>query len=258
MRYLEESYDCLVQRSFYYAGYKQVKSSAWDLVRVLYDKNYLHCVDDTSVIPKKIHQIWFGGKLPDKYKRLTESWQRFHPTWEYKLWKDEDIDSISLTKKDIFDASPNYANKSDIFRYEILRQQGGLYADTDFECLKSFDDLLCLDFFTGWAYDKSMILYTALIATIPRHQIINDCVNLLNHSYNGNNSFKIMDTTGPYYFTRCFLNSAREDTKGVVVFPPDFFYPLPNGDRWATRPHKYIKPFSYAIHHWAVSWLIKK
>ena len=41
-----------------------------------------------------------------------------------------------MEKRDVFERAINPGMKSDIFRYEILKQIGGLYVDTDFECLK--------------------------------------------------------------------------------------------------------------------------
>lgn len=45
----------------------------------------------------------------------------------------------------------NYGEKSDVLRYEILQQFGGIYVDCDFECLKSFDSLLSCNFFSGFS-----------------------------------------------------------------------------------------------------------
>lgn len=258
MRYLNEGYDDLIRHSYAYDQKTQKTSSAWKLVKTLYNKNYVYSSDTEPKIPKKIHQIWLGGKLPGKYKKYCDSWQKFNPSWEYKLWTDDDLNSIKITKKEIFDFCPNYANKSDILRYEILNQHGGLYVDTDFECLKSFDDLLYLDFFAGFAHDKDMILYTALIASVARHPITDNCVNMLKKGYNGNDTMKVMRTTGPYYFTECFLADTTKDMNGVVIFPTDFFYPFPNNMRHTSNFKKYIKQCSYAIHYWDVSWAKNK
>ena len=251
MKYLKD-FDDLVRRSASYSEAEQ-GSPDWITAKTLYENNYIN-YDGVIKIPKIIHQVWLGGELPHKYKVLSESWKRFHPTWEYKLWTDKDVEGFGLKNKELFYKAVNMGQRSDIFRYEILNRHGGLYIDTDFECLKPFDDLLYLDFFTGISYDTKMVLYVGLIATVPGHPIIEKCVNLIG-SYNGNNVFTVMDTTGPYYFTRCFYETVNKDTKGVVAFPMDFFYPLPNYLRDTKEPHKYIKDFSYAIHYWAVTWM---
>jgi len=253
-----EPFDILITRSYAHSQEEQDNSPDWAKLRALYKKNYIQGASHQR-IPKKIHQIWLGSELPEKYKRLTDTWRQFHPEWEYRLWTDKDVDSITLEKRNIFNACNNNGMKSDILRYEILRQQGGIYIDTDFECLKPFDDLIYLDFFTGIAYDSNVILYNGLIATVPHHPVIEMCASSLNTSYRGNDAMGIIEATGPYYFTRCFLSSVTKDTDGVVAFPMGFFYPLPNNITWDVDIKDYLCTYSYAIHHWGVSWMkIKK
>lgn len=244
-------FDTLIRRSAAYSQQEQ-ESPSWQTVKALYENNYY--VSNVTKIPKKIHQIWLGGDLPRKYRMLSESWNRFHPEWEYKLWTDKDVEGFGLKNKELFYKANNNGQRSDIFRYEILNRYGGLYVDTDFECLKPFDDLMYLDFFTGISYDAKMVLYIGLIASVPDHPILRQCIDSMG-GYDGQTAHIIMDVTGPYYFTRCFLKSVNNESKGVVAFPMDFFYPLPNYLRDTKEPYKYVKDFSYAIHHWAVTWI---
>jgi mannosyltransferase OCH1-like enzyme len=254
---MKEDFESMMSRSYGYDSKKHEISNAWKVVRALYENNYIEEGGD-AVLPKKIHQIWFGGKLPLKYNKLTDTWKKHHPDWEYKLWTDSNVGDIELTKKDVFNFAKNNGMKSDILRYEILKQLGGLYIDTDFECLKPFDDLRYLEFITGVSYDAEMVLYIGLIGSVPCHNITQLCVNSLNTRYDGDNAYAIMDATGPYYFTRCFLNGVDMNTKGVVAFPMDYFYPLPNNIRGTSTPYQYVRPCSYAIHHWDVSWIKSK
>lgn len=255
MKYLNETFDTLVRRSASYSEQEQ-KSSDWQMAKALYENNYVNNISNITQIPKKIHQVWMGGTLPHKYRILSESWKKHHPTWEYRLWTDKDVEGFGLKNRDLFYRAKNMGHRSDIFRYEILNRHGGVYVDTDFECLKPFDDLMYLDFFTGISYDTKMVLYVGLIATIPGHPIIRKCIDSI-INYEGNSAFSIMDVTGPYHFTRCFYDTVNKDTKGVVAFPMDFFYPLPNYLRDSKEPYKYVKDFSYAIHYWGVTWIKK-
>ena len=257
MAYTGESYDELIRRSYGYNSQEQSLSPAWATVRTLYEKNYIQDGDNEDKIPKKIHQIWLGGKVPDKYREFMDSWQMFNPTWEYKLWMDMDANEL-MRNHTVYNKCSNHGMKSDILRYEILRRYGGVYVDTDFECLKPFDDLMSLRFFTGISYDKEMVLYIGIIASVPNHAIINVCVENIKKPFVGNDAVTIMNLTGPYYFTRCFLEGVNTDDMGVVAFPMDFFYPLPNNQRNTSNPYIFIRPVSYAIHHWAVSWIKQK
>lgn len=231
--------------------------SQWSLVESLYEKNFVSAVDLTPKIPKKIHQIWLGGSLPEKYKRFTESWKTFHPTWEYRLWTDEDAESFGMERINAYHSSNNLGTRSDIFSYEILRRHGGLYIDTDFECLKRFDDLLFLEYFTSVAYDPKLELYHGLMASVPEHPIVVSCVEDI-IPYGGENGEKIMESTGPYHLTRCFLKNTSPESNGVVAFPVQYFYPWPNYERFGKEPYKFVQPISLAIHHWFVSWLSNK
>jgi len=250
-----ESFDILISKSYGYDSVKQANSPAWAMVKSLFENNFMPEPTGVHKIPKKIHQIWLGGRLPEKYVRLTKTWQEFHPTWEYRLWTDRDADRIQMSKRNIFDACVNKGMKSDILRYEILSQQGGLYVDTDFECLRAFDDFMYLDFFAGISYDGDMVLYNGLIATIPHHPIIELCSDALNKKYAGKCAMTIMNATGPYHFTRCFLARVTKDTKGVIAFPMGFFYPIPNYVMDEVNLSDYLYPYSYAVHYWNISWL---
>ena len=257
MKYIAETYQELIQKGYSYNSVIQKEDNGWKVASVLYQRNYINAPDNIQRIPKRIHQIWLGSPVPEKYKRFMESWQRFNPTWEYKLWTDDNID-IKLLRPRMFNEVSNQGMRSDILRYDILQQLGGVYVDTDFECLKPFDDFLNLDFFTGISYDGTFCLYNGLIGCTPKHPIISACRNDLNLPVNHFNRIKssaIMSLTGPYYFTRKFLEYTNKNIRLVVAFPMDFFYPLPNNIKHCKNPYDYVQPASYAIHHWEVSWL---
>jgi mannosyltransferase OCH1-like enzyme len=228
----------------------------WQLFEKLFEDNYLNYTGSKEeVLPKRIHQIWLGGTLPDKFKPLTETWQKFHPAWEYKLWTDKDVQGLNIKKKRQYAYAKNYGMKADILRYEILAKQGGVYVDIDFECLKPFDPFLYLKFFGGTTYTAVPCLYNSLIATTAHHPIIEKVRADINFLYDGHKSSVIMDKTGPYHFTRSFLSSIRGNSDKVVSFPVDYFYPWKHNNRKDENPKSYITDFSFAIHYWAISWI---
>lgn len=257
MKYTQESYDTLLRQSYAHDPSQSDTGKDFATVRALYEKNYL-CRDGEPKIPRKIHQVWIGGELPREYRVFADSWGRAHPDWEYKLWGDRDAQEFGMKNKHFFDIANTNGQKSDIFRYEILQRHGGLYVDTDFECLRRFDDLMYLDFLTSIGYAGWLELYIGLIACVPNHPIINRCVNDMKNVSPHNTVMDVFHTTGSYFFTKCFLAEVTKDTEGVVAMPMPFFYPWPNNDRGCKTPRKYIRSFSYAIHHWAISWLLKK
>jgi inositol phosphorylceramide mannosyltransferase catalytic subunit len=139
-------------------------------------------------------------------------------------------------------------------RYHILNQFGGIYADTDFECLRSFNSLSYVDFIGGVGFPSRIELYIGLIGCVPHHPIMEQIVNGMDKIRDGGWP-AIFETTGTYFFTRTFFKVVTEYQKGIVMLPPDYFYPFPNqGGHENRKGRDYIKDCSYAVHHWAVSW----
>jgi hypothetical protein len=213
-------------------------------------------------VPKKIHMIWLGSRPPIVVMQMFESWKHFHPEWEVRLWTDKDVSSFCLRNKQAFDTAKNWGEKSDIFRYEILDKEGGLYVDSDFECLKAFDDICKVsDFFAGVAYSCGVPhVLNGLIGCRPGHPIIRRCVDAMRVG-NGDNDFqRILRATGPHYFSGCFNEVVSTQACGIVsIFPVTYFYPFPNAFRetyldTVSVKRDWVHPETYVIHYWKISW----
>lgn len=254
---------------------------------------------DVPRIPTYIHQIWLGSSLPDACKELQRTWFAHQGKWTYFFWTDNleqsvakdvlivrpgsfadiisvlksrslegaivvvDIRGLDFSTRKHFDARNNFGEKSDILRYEILSHCGGLYVDTDFECLQSFDvfNHAC-DFYAGIDTGKfGYFVHNSLIASRAQHPIIEGCKQMIQAQvpqqarYTGND---VMSRTGPLLLTNQVWNHIRSCTDRTIIFPITYFHPWPNLYRDAnTRAEieKWIRPESYGIHHWHVSWL---
>ncbi len=234
----------------------------WLGIKKLYDTHAIQNLEYASGprIPKIIHQVWIGSPFPEKYIYFQNTWKQYHPDWEYILWTEKEIEEFGLINKVAYDESTNYGQKSDIARYEILYRLGGLYVDTDFECLKSFDILHhCFDFYTGSGFGPLFHAYMGLIGCAPGNRIIKQCMDSINiHTiHNVNPILNILYTTGPYLFANSikkFLNDPEIERS--VVFPVNYFYPLPNllDNVTYEDTRDWIKPETFAMHHWHVSW----
>src|SRR4029077_5448971 len=76
------------------------------ILKELYKENSLNKVvaSDTPKIPKIIHQIWVGPKMPPSFfATFQEKWKMLHPGWEYHLWTDSEIDELNLDLRDIIE-----------------------------------------------------------------------------------------------------------------------------------------------------------
>ena len=94
------------------------------------------------MIPKIIHYIWFGGNpLPPKVVYCMESWKKYLPDYEFRLWNEEsfDVNSVQFTKEAY--EHKKWAFVSDYVRLYALYNYGGWYLDTDVEILKPLSDL---------------------------------------------------------------------------------------------------------------------
>jgi mannosyltransferase OCH1-like enzyme len=229
----------------------------WELLQELWEKNYVEMsrpiVPLAPRIPYKIHQIWLGSPFPAKYQGWADTWKRLNLGWEYKLWTDKDIDDVAIPNRTLFNSITHVAQHSDFLRYHILNQYGGLYVDTDFECLRPVTPLNVYEFYTSAAYGENVELYIGLIASTPGHPIIRRVIEELD-AIRSKTWKEVFNTTGTYFFTRVFFEEMKEYRKGVVVFPTKYFYPFPNYVRRECNAREFIRPCSYAIHHWEVSW----
>ncbi|MBI2775405.1 hypothetical protein HYX58_05350 [Candidatus Dependentiae bacterium] len=211
-------------------------------------------VDGIMRIPKIIHQIWLGGKLPAQYEQWCASWKKMNPEWEYKIWGDDDVESFGMINKDMFDATNNYGEKSDIWRYEILERLGGLYADIDEECLRPFDEIHELfDFYVGLQpLDTATLqLGIGIIGAAKNHPLLRKTIELM-HTRRG--IIPIVLKTGPLFFTEICRNFAGTFGLRDVVLPASYLYPCGYYQKGAPR-QQWICQESYAVHHWAGSWL---
>jgi mannosyltransferase OCH1-like enzyme len=235
-------------------------------LRELYIKNIgrLSNPDTVCRIPKKIHQIWLGSPLPDKFARYAASWKEHHPDWEYILWTDADIAKLNLENQAIYDRAINYAERSDIARYEILYRFGGLYVDTDCQCLQPFDMLHhCYDFYTGIEFPamapwlRTIICPNALIACAPGHPIMRGCIDeVKKRSTNPSND--IVFKTGPLLFTDVASQLLDDSAWINIALPATFFYPIDKETKGQQKIQAMVKPETFAIHHWAGSWILKE
>ena len=243
--------------------------SDWQAFAALYDTYMLtdKMYAQQARIPKIVHHIWLGSPLPDRCKGFIATWKKHHPDWVFMLWDEASVAQLNLINQKSYESATNYGEKSDIARYEILDRFGGLYIDTDFECLHSFDLLHhCCDFYTG-AYanlgSEPCYVFNGLLASRPGHPVLKRCIQGIQEQANKASAVyydDIINRTGPYYLTRCLKEAIAygDDIGRCVPFPSTYFYPWPAVVRFNRNRdfiEQFIRPESLAIHHWASSWL---
>ena len=102
---------------------------------------------------------------PKPYTLLYIYIHTSHTGWEHRLWTDAEVDLLGedFRNRQAYLDAPNYGQKADILRYELLQTFGGLYVDVDMECLQSFNHLHTLAFYTGFSNTGTVELNNGLI-----------------------------------------------------------------------------------------------
>jgi len=266
----------------------KINTAAKNRVLTFFKTQYqLHNIGNTPEgvlhIPKLLHFIWFGGNVPQEYARYQVSWYMHHSQWPVIWWVDMpeqfpdapvahsweevthllesgeqfivvDVDDLSFEERPFFELAMNHAERSDILRYRILYELGGVYLDTDFECVKPLDTLhYRFDFYIGiQPLDTITVqLGTGLIAAIPKHPILKHTLETLAQDQQYQ---QIVLKTGPIHFTKSFIAVANKYDTVDCALPASYFYPC--GYNEQEQPCiELLKPESFAIHWWMGSWL---
>lgn len=129
------------------------------------------------MIPKIIHYIWLGGKEePAILKKCKASWKKFCPDYEIKRWDESNLNiDCCAYCRDAYDAK-KYAFASDVLRFHILKEYGGIYVDIDVEFLKPINELLENRAFSGFE-SSGLVNPGVIVGAVPNHEIICDIVN---------------------------------------------------------------------------------
>ena len=237
----------------HYAGEKPWKTPSvphnhiWEYWQAEYRRT--RCLNG---IPKVIHYCWFGGKpKPPLVKWCLQSWATILPDYEIKEWNESNfpVEENPYTKSAY--ENGKYAFVTDYVRLWALWKYGGIYMDADVEILQQLDKFLKHRAFTGHETEELMV--TAIMGAQPGHEWIQMLINHYTTAKFGvtPNTQTITELSKP--FVQKHENGHRYLSGGVVIYPVETFCPY---------DHKNLIPIptenSYAIHHFAGSWLGRK
>ncbi len=261
-----------------------------DFYKKIYLKNCLLLQEDGSKqdkIPKVLHFIWIGPhSFPQESIKYVESWKKYHPEWTMKFWTDSAerdcpikgmerhlIDEVDLTFcKDLIDKTDNYAEKSDLLRYEILYHEGGTYVDHDVECYHSFDQLHgTYDFYAGLEpphrnakLPAKFFPSNALFGSKAQHPVLKSTMEFVKKNWSAVEEFYPANDAKSNFsrvITRSFNSFTLGTKEGIdqkgnvdIIFPASFFSP----DRIIPENTMEIfkeKGFVLASHKYAATWL---
>jgi mannosyltransferase OCH1-like enzyme len=192
-------------------------------------------------VPRTIHHIWIGpDPLPDEHRPWIESWRRHHPTWEHRLWTEGDLPEDPI-RPEILERLRAPVERADILRLEILFRHGGVYVDTDLECLRPLDDLLDDEEFVGVCLKPGRVTNT-FIAAVPGHALLERALRELRPMdvyWTTSARESIKEVAGPPLLRRLVT-----DYPDVKLLEPPVFFPSTPEERER----------AIAVHHMARSW----
>jgi len=211
------------------------------------------------MIPKIIHYIWVGGKpLTPLVEKCLESFKKFCPDYTIKRWDETNFD-IQSNKfcADAYDKK-KWAFVSDVIRLYALVNEGGIYLDTDVELLKSLDNFLAHEAFSGFEHD-GIYLQTGVLGAIKGFSLFKELLLEYNERefILPNGSLNVVPNI--HYLTNlCFKkglvqNNKLQSIEGLTIYPNMYFCP-----KHFEQQDYEISEETVSIHHFAASWLDKK
>ncbi len=170
--------------------------------KTLYEKNQSaqFISEGPYKIPPVVHFIWLGPRpFPPQSVENVRTWIALNPGWKVKFWTDRDREPPCEGMEKVFvqdfpflklggcyEDSQNWAEKSDVLRFEILYQEGGVYADHDANCLRPFSSMhRGYDFFCGFEaphepfVGRNITCGNGVIGSRPGHPTVARVIDLI-------------------------------------------------------------------------------
>lgn len=208
------------------------------------------------MIPKTIHYCWFGqSPLPDLTLKCIASWKKYCPGYEIKEWNELNFDIQKYRYTEQAYANKKYAFVSDVARFDIIYDEGGIYLDTDVELIRPIDDLLSHHAFTG--YDRKGQVATGLIFGAEKNSEIAKImtVQYAQLDYLSNTKRETLQTvvtlvTGVLKNSGISIDGEYSENSLITLYPWECF------DPYDYEKHRIdVTENTYSIHHYAGSWL---
>lgn len=177
------------------------------------------------MIPKLLHFIWIGDAFKMPYKCM-KTWTDKNPEYKVVLWDNDALEKSNWKNHrqlhDMLDKK-DYAGASDVMRYEILYEHGGIYIDADTFCVKPLEDwLLNCNAFASWEQElvRNNLIANTIIGGVPGAQTWKLCIDAVATKDCTEQKLAWM-ITGPMLVTDVFFKAQAD----LTVYPSHFFMP---------------------------------
>jgi mannosyltransferase OCH1-like enzyme len=209
------------------------------------------------MIPKIIHYCWFGSKpLPELAVKCIESWKKYLPDCELKLWDKTnfDINTVQFTAQAA--KVKKWAFVADYLRAHVIFYYGGIYLDTDVELLKPYDDVMlqnkCFSGFENVEYVNPGNIFAGEKGCIIAKELMDFYSSYNFIKKNGElNQIPIPEIFSNILFKYGLQqNNTYQELDVITVYPTEYFCPKNFQTGILT-----ITDNTYSIHHYDGSWV---
>ena len=214
--------------------------------------------ENKAKIPKILHYIWLGNNPEPKIlEKCKKSWKKFCPDYEIKRWDESNLNiDINSYCRQAYD-NKKYAFASDVLRFDVLYNNGGIYLDVDVELLKNLDEFLSNDAFCGFEL-KNLINPGLIYGCKKNDKNVKNLIDIYNKEAfvidNKLNLKTVCERTTQYFLDRGLkCNDEIESVGSTTIYPVRYFNPT----NLSTQKVN-IKKETALIHHYSASWYTPK
>lgn len=152
------------------------------------------------MIPKIIHYSWFSGEqMPKAFILLQETWRKFLPDYEFKLWNAKALIDANMVFANEAASVKKWAFAADAIRVYAIYHYGGIWLDGDVAVYQSFDPFLNYRMFIGKENSETF-----------QHDGRCEHINLLtSHCFGAEKGHPFLKDCVDYYIDRHFILSEK-------------------------------------------------
>lgn len=202
------------------------------------------------MIPRRIIR-----SVPTDTTEQVEAWfvraADLHPGWEMVTHRDPIEPWRFPITAPFWPRCQNGAQLAGLIRLEALYSEGGIWLDSDVELFRPLDSLLHCSAFAAW--EDANVVPDAVLGAVPQHPAIGAClVDACRRIATDDGDWRTGNgawSTGPGVTTS--ILPGRDD---VLLLPPGSFFPVHYSEKALCAAYT-PEPWTFAIHHWAASWL---
>lgn len=163
--------------------------------------------------------------MSPQFRAFGESWLRHNPGWELWEWGDSDLGW--LENRDLYDQAADlcperYVRRfqSNLARYEIIHEFGGVYVDADFEAMAPIEPLIeGLEAFS--AEERPGVVNNGLIGGVPSHPFWRKVIDAAPARVAEKRGERSPVSCGPWLVTKIY----NENPDLLSLLPAEKIYP---------------------------------